>query len=323
MLKNREPSLIAAGVAPVSGSAASAVALAGGGLAAALRVAPAGPAAVLRRIGHPGRLGSRLAGLLLLVAATVAIGGCATSDYDPTANWTADQLYADAKGELASGNWAAAVKALQKLESRYPFGRYAQQAQLDLAWASYKDGERAEALVSVDRFIRLHPTHERLDYAFYLKGLINFNNREGLVARMAGQDLSERDQQASREAYESFKQVVARFPESRYAEDSYARMKFLVNAMASGEVHIARYYYSRGAYVAAANRAQDVVSLYKSTPATEEALNLMVLSYDKLGLAELRDDALRVLERTFPQSRFLAGARRAAREGSPAKTASN
>jgi outer membrane protein assembly factor BamD len=272
--------------------------------------------ALSRRIG-------RLAAVLLLAGVAVGAGGCATSDYDPTANWTADQLYADAKGELDSGNWSAAVKALQKLESRYPFGRYAQQAQLDLAWASYKEGERAEALVAVDRFIRLHPTHERLDYAFYLKGLINFNSREGLIARMAGQDLSERDQQASREAYESFKQVVSRFPESRYAEDSLARMKFLVNAMASGEVHIARYYYSRGAYVAAANRAQDVVTLYKQTPATEEALNLMVLSYDKLGLVELRDDALRVFERTFPESRFLPAARRATASGkAPQKTAS-
>lgn len=286
MLKNRKPSLAAAAMATF-----------------------------MRRL-------ARLAAVLLVAGTAAAIGGCATSDYDPTANWTADQLYADAKGELDSGNWGAAIKALQKLESRYPFGRYAQQAQLDLAWASYKEGERAEALVAVDRFIRLHPTHERLDYAFYLKGLINFNNREGLIARMAGQDLSERDQQASREAYESFKQVVTRFPESRYAEDAFARMKFLVNAMASGEVHIARYYYSRGAYVAAANRAQDVVTLYKQTPATEEALNLMVLSYDKLGLGELRDDALRVLERTFPESRFLPGARQAAANGKT-KTASN
>ena len=317
MLKNREPSLAAAGVAPVAG-AAKTMGRPIVACAAAAGAAPVAPWATLSQ-----RLG-RLAAVLLLAGTAAAIGGCATSDYDPTANWTADQLYADAKGELDSGNWSAAVKALQKLESRYPFGRYAQQAQLDLAWASYKEGERAEALTAVDRFIRLHPTHERLDYAFYLKGLINFNNREGLVARMAGQDLSERDQQASREAYESFKQVVARFPESRYAEDSFARMKFLVNAMASGEVHIARYYYSRGAYVAAANRAQDVVTLYKQTPATEEALNLMVLSYDKLGLGELRDDALRVLERTFPESRFLPAARRAAAAGkAPQKTASN
>ncbi len=261
---------------------------------------------------HAGRHLSRPFLAALVAAVMIGIGGCATSEYDPTANWTAAQLYADAKGELDAGNWAAAQKSLRRLESRYPFGRYAQQAQLDLAWASYKEGERAEALVAVERFIRLHPTHERLDYAFYLKGLINFSTREGLIARLAGQDLSERDQQAAREAYESFKQIVTRFPESRYAEDSLARMKFLVNAMAEGEVHIARYYYSRGAYVAAANRAQDVVSVYRQTPATEEALNLMVISYDKLGLVELRDDALRVLERTFPQSRFLEAARRTA-----------
>ncbi len=277
--------------------------------------------------GRMPRIVAHLLAALLILAMAVGLGGCASSAYDPTANWTADQLYADAKEQLDSGNWGAAVKALQKLESRYPFGRYAQQAQLDLAWASYKEGERAEALVAVDRFIRLHPTHERLDYAFFLKGLINFNSREGLIARMAGQDLSERDQQASREAYEAFKQVITRFPQSRYAEDALARMKFLVNAMASGEVHIARYYYNRGAYVAAVNRAQDVVSLYKQTPAMEEALNLMVLSYGKLGLTELRDDTLRVLERTFPQSRFLAVARRAATARSdvqpPPRTASN
>jgi outer membrane protein assembly factor BamD len=311
-LKNQEPSLMTAGQVHGRDGAAS-----GGWIGASGPMVRGALAGLRRRV-------ARLAALLVLSSVAVGVGGCASSEYDPTANWTADQLYADAKSELASGNWGAAVKALQKLESRYPFGRYAQQAQLDLAWASYKEGERAEALGAVDRFIRLHPTHERLDYAFYLKGLINFNNREGLIARMAGQDLSERDQQASREAYESFKQVITRFPESRYAEDSLARMKYLVNAMAQGEVHIARYYYSRGAYVAAANRAQDVVTLYKQTPAMEEALNLMVTSYDKLGLAELRDDALRVLERTFPQSRFLPAERRAtAATNAPAKTASN
>jgi outer membrane protein assembly factor BamD len=284
--------------------------------------------AMVAAAGRAASGAARLLAMLLVVGLSIGVvgglSGCATSEYDPTANWTADQLYADAKGELDSGNWGAAVKALQKLESRYPFGRYAQQAQLDLAWASYKEGERAEALIAVDRFIRLHPTHERLDYAFYLKGLINFNNREGLIARMAGQDLSERDQQASREAYEAFKQVITRFPESRYAEDSLARMKFLVNAMASGEVHIARYYYSRGAYVAAANRAQDVVAMYQQTPAVEDALNLMVISYDKLGLNELRDDAARVLERTFPESRFLPSVRRlsSAPAAGTAKTAS-
>src|SRR5690606_10310243 len=310
MLKNQDPSLtIAVDASRIDGAAG---ARAGGAVIAGVTGAWAGTAgrAASGAFRTVARRVVRLAAVLLFAGTAAGMVGCATSDYDPTANWTADQLYADAKAELESGNWGAAIRALQKLESRYPFGRYAQQAQLDLAWASYKEGERAEALVAVDRFIRLHPTHDRLDYAFYLKGLINFNNREGLIARMAGQDLSERDQQASREAYESFKQVVTRFPESRYAEDAYARMKFLVNSMASGEVHIARYYYSRGAYVAAVNRAQDVVSMYRQTPAMEEALNLLIISYDQLGLAELRDDTLRVLERTFPKSRFLESAKR-------------
>lgn len=255
------------------------------------------------RIWSSRRSPARLA--VTLVAAWL-LAACATTDFDPTADWTADQLYADARGELESGNWAAAAKSLQRLESRYPFGSYAQQAQLDLAWASYKEGDRAEALIAIERFIRLHPIHDRLDYSFYLKGLINFNSREGWVARLAGQDLSERDLQAAREAYESFKQVVTRFPDSRYADDSLARMKYLVNSMASGEVHVARYYYSRGAFIAAINRAQDVIAQYRQSPATEDALNLMALSYDKLGLNELRDDTARVLARTFPQSRFLA-----------------
>lgn len=235
----------------------------------------------------------------------LALAGCAASSLDPTANWTAEELYADARQWLDGGAWNSAVKSLQRLESRYPFGRYAQQAQLDLAYALYKEGERAEALSNVDRFIRLHPAHERLDYAFYLKGVINFNTREGLVARFAGQDMSERDLHATREAYEAFKQVVTRFPDSPYVPDSIDRMKFLVNMMASGEVSIARYYYGRGAYVAAVNRANDVISSYQGTPALEEALQVMASSYDRLGMADLRDDTWRVLERSFPESRYL------------------
>ncbi len=234
------------------------------------------------------------------------LGACASSTFDPTSSWSADQLYADARSSLDNGNWNLAVKSLQRLESRYPFGRYAQQAQLDLAWALYKEGERAEALSNVDRFIRLHPAHERLDYAFYLKGVINFNTREGLVARFAGQDMSERDLNAARESYEAFRQVVTRFPESRYAPDSIDRMKYLVNTMASGEVSIARFYFTRGAYVAAVNRSLDVIGNYRDTPALEEALVVMANSYDRLGMRDLRDDTWRVLERSFPSSRWLA-----------------
>ncbi len=252
------------------------------------------------------RRGRRQGQVAAWVIAAAIMAGCATNEYDRTANWSAEQLYADAKGELDAANWAAAKKALERLESRYPFGRYAQQAQLDMAWASYKEGERGEALAAVDRFIRLNPAHERMDYALYLKGVINFNSREGVIARFAGQDMSERDQQAARESYETFNQLVSRFPESRYADDALARMRYLVNSMAAGQVHIARYYFSRGAYVAAVNRAQEVIERFRDTPATEEALNLMARSYDKLGLHDLRDDAARVLTRSFPQSRYRA-----------------
>ena len=247
---------------------------------------------------------ARLAGLGL--ALTLGLTACGWDpNYDPTANWTADQLYADARSSLDAGAWDAAVKSLKRLESRYPFGRYAQQAQLDMTWALYKEGERAEALATVDRFIRLHPSHEKLDYALYLKGMINFNSREGLLARFAGQNLSERDLQAARESYESFRQVVTRFPDSKYTPDSIDRMKYLVNSMAAGEVSIARYYFSRGAYVAAVNRAQGVVDAYRNTPSLEDALQLMASSYEKLGLDDLRDDTWRVLERSFPKSRYL------------------
>lgn len=252
------------------------------------------------------RRGVGLRGALLVAAVIAGLAGCASSTYDPTTNWSADQLYADARENLDGGSWGAAIKSLQRLESRYPFGRYAQQAQLDMAWAQYKEGERAEALATVDRFIRLYPAHERLDYAFYLKGIINFNTREGLIARFAGEDMSERDLNAVREAYESFKQVATRFPNSPYVADSVDRMKYLVNQMASGEVAIARYYYQRGAFVAAVNRANDVISSYQGTPALEDALQVMAQSYARLGLGDLSEDTWRVLERSFPESRYLA-----------------
>jgi outer membrane protein assembly factor BamD len=251
---------------------------------------------------------SRYAAASVAIAISVALGGCGMfgDKPDPTLKMTPDQLYAEARGEIAAARYGEAIKLLGKLESRYPFGAWAQQAQIDTAFAHYRDGDRTQALVAIERFVRLHPTSPFLDYAYYLKGLINFNDEQGLLARLGRQDLSERDQRAAREAFEAFREVVTRFPDSRYAEDSLARMRYLVNAMASGEVHIARYYFSRGAYVAAASRAQDVVRQYQDTPAIEEALSLMMRSYERLGMEELRADAERILRRNFPDSRFLS-----------------
>ena len=146
-----------------------------------------------------------------------------------------------------------------------------------------------------------------MDYAYYLQGLVNFNEDLGLFGRLARQDLSERDQQASRDAYESFKQVVDRFPESKYAEDARLRMNHVVNSLAAGEVHVARYYLRRGAYLAAANRAQQAIKDYPQSPAIEEALYIMSRAYDQLGLVQLRDDAVRVLKQSFPQSDYVSG----------------
>jgi outer membrane protein assembly factor BamD len=238
-----------------------------------------------------------------VAAISIALAGCGVFGADKgdrTLKMTPEQLYAEARDELSSGRYAEAVKLLGTLESRYPFGAWAQQAQIDTAYAHYRDGNRAQALVAIERFVRLHPTSPFLDYAYYLKGLVNFNEDQGFIARFGRQDLSERDQRASREAFDAFREVATRFPDSKYAEDATARMQYLLNAMASGEVHVARYYYSRGAYVAAASRAQDVLRDFEQTPAAEEALVILMNSYERLGLESLRADTERILQRNFP-----------------------
>ena len=195
----------------------------------------------------------------------------------------------------------------EKLESRYPFGTYAQQAQMEIAYAHYRQGEAPEALAAVDRFIKLHPNHPNVDYMYYLRGLINFNDRSGFLSFLTKQDPSERDSKAARDAFEAFRQLAERFPESKYAPDAIARMKYLVNAMAMYEVHVANYYYRRGAYLASANRAQIVLNEYREAPAVEEALFVMMRAYDALGMKELSSDAERVLKQNFPNSVYFRG----------------
>lgn len=245
----------------------------------------------------------------LLLAAALTLGGCGLLPEvkDETAGWSAQKIYATAKDELNSGNYERAVKLFETLESRYPFGRFAQQAQLEVAYAYYKDDEPVSAIAACDRFIKLHPNHPNVDYAYYLKGLANFNDDLGLLGNLVDQDLSERDPRAARDAFLAFKELVTRFPDSKYAEDATARMTYLVNALASNEVHVAKYYIKRGAWVAAANRAKEVLKTYPEAPALEEALAIMAMAYDKLGLTDLRDDAQRVLALNFPDSRYARG----------------
>jgi outer membrane protein assembly factor BamD len=248
----------------------------------------------------------RFQGALLSMLLASLLAACGSTPKDEFANVNPDKLYADAKEEANDGNFESAIKRLEKVEARASGTLLSQQAQIDLAYAYYKTGEKAQALAKLDRFIRLHPSSPALDYAFYLQGLINFNDDLGLFGRMARQDLAERDQQASRDAYEAFKTLIDRFPESKYAEDARLRMNHVVNSLAAGEVHVARYYLRRGAYLAAANRAQQAVKDYRQSPAVEEALSIMAQSYDQLGMAQLRDDAQRVLKQSFPNSKYLS-----------------
>ena len=233
------------------------------------------------------------------------VAGCAGSIKDETSAWSSDKLYAEAKAEAESGGYDRAAKLYERLEGRATGTLLSQQAQLERAHVLYRANEKAQALQVLERFIKLHPTSPAIDYALYLQGVINFNDNLGILGNLARQDLSERDQQASRDSHSSFKQLVEQFPQSRYAEDAQTRMNYIVNSLAAYEVHVARYYYRRGAYVAAANRAQTTVQEFQHSPSTEEALFIMVRSYDKLGLAQLRDDADRVLRKNFPNSGYL------------------
>ncbi|HWM41782.1 MAG TPA: outer membrane protein assembly factor BamD [Burkholderiales bacterium] len=242
---------------------------------------------------------------LLVVIAAFFVVGCASDIDDETAGWSAQRLYGEAKDAMSSQDWPRAVKYLEKLEARYPYGRFAQQAQLEIAYAHWKDGERVSAIAAVDRFIKMYPNHANADYAWYLKGLVNFNDQTGIFSQLATPDMSDRDPKSSRESFAAFKEVVTRYPESKYVADSALRMRYLVNALASHEVHVARYYMKRGAYLAAANRAQYAIQNYPEAPALEEAVFVLVLSYDRLGMNDLRDAADRVMRTNFPDSRYL------------------
>jgi outer membrane protein assembly factor BamD len=234
------------------------------------------------------------------------LGGCGLLPdvIDETSGWSANKLYAEAKDAMAENAYDKAIKYFEKLEARFPYGRYAQQAQLEVAYAYFRQQEPASAIAACDRFIRLHPNHPNVDYAYYLKGLANFNEDLGLLGYVSLQDLTERDPKAARDSFDAFKVLVNKYPESKYTPDATARMKYLVNALASHEVHVARYYMKREAYVAAVNRAQTAIKTYPDAPANEEALFIMIKAYDLLGMNDLRDDTERVMRKNFPKSEY-------------------
>jgi outer membrane protein assembly factor BamD len=243
----------------------------------------------------------------LFIATTLSlVTGCASSKVDPTAKMTPEEIHAQAKEEIYNINYAKAIELLEKLEGRAAGTPLAQQAQLEKAHAHYLAEEPAQAVATLDRFIRLHPASPALDYALYLKGRVNFNENLGMFASLTGQDSSERDQQAAKESFAAFKELVTRFPDSRYSSDARQRMNHIVNSLARYEVHVARYYMSRGAYLAAINRAQQAIRDYRDAPALEDALDILMQAYDALAMPQLRDDTRRVLELNYPKSQYIS-----------------
>lgn len=250
----------------------------------------------------------RVARLLCQVALLAVVAGCASTSTDETAKWSNNKLYEEAKDQAAASNWDKAISLYEKLEGRAAGTPLAQQAQLEKAFAQHKSGEPAQAVVTLDRFIRQHPSSPALDYAHYLKGLVNFNENLGILGRFVPQDLAERDQKGSKDSYEAFKVLIERFPDSKYTPDAQARLVYLVGALARYEVHVARYYFSRGAYVAAINRAQTALTEYRDVPALQDALWILIQSYEQLGMKDLAADARRVMDRSYPNSSYTKGA---------------
>lgn len=246
---------------------------------------------------HPMRL--RLAGLFAAATAAVSMTGCGwlqDLEIDPTRDWSANQLYAEGRAAMADSNWTLAKDYYTKLEARYPFGAYAQQAQIDLAYVYFKDDDAASAVQTLDRFLRAYPNHPNSDYALYLKALATLNERDGWLSSFTRQDLSERDAQAARDAFDLFKELAGRFPDSRYAAEARRRMHELVITQANHELSTARFYFVRKAYVAAINRAKVVLTDFQQTSASDEAMQIIADSYHELGLTDLEADMRRVME---------------------------
>lgn len=243
--------------------------------------------------------------VLLMLALALGLTGCNREEKLDTR--TAEELYTAAKSKLDGGNWSAAVRDYRALQTRYPFGRYAEQAQLEMAYAFYKAGQPEQALATADRFIRMYPTHPNIDYAFYIRGLTNYDQRVGFLERWFPSRVRDRDQSTALEAFQDFDELCSRFPDSRYCPDARQRMVYLRNNLSYYEIDVADYYMRRKAYVAAANRARYLLQTYPGTPEAATALTVLHRAYTNLDMPELADDSLKVLEYNYPDHPYLTG----------------
>jgi outer membrane protein assembly factor BamD len=246
--------------------------------------------------------------LRLAVPALVAVlAACSDTRVDATETLPVDELYAEAKTSLEASNYERAARYYKRLVARFPFGRFTEQAELELAYAQYKSDDPEEALSTANRFIRQYPTHKHIDYAYFLRGLINFNREYGLLERYIEQDPTRRDLANARQSFQDFGELIQRFPDSRYAQDARQRMIHLRNGMAQAELNVAAYYLRRSAYIAAQSRAKFLLETYPQTPQTGDALAIMVESYRQLGQEKLANDTLAVLKLNFPDHPYLGG----------------
>ncbi|NBB91543.1 MAG: outer membrane protein assembly factor BamD [Gammaproteobacteria bacterium] len=235
--------------------------------------------------------------VLLATVLVTVLAACSREEIDDSV--PAEELYERAHRALQAGAWPTAVDRYKELTTRYPFGRHAEQAQLDMAYAMYKGRQGEEAITTLDRFVRTYPTHPNVDYAWYLKGLVHYDQAMGFLRRLFPGQVVDRDQSSARDAFMDFQELIRRFPESRYVADARQRMVFLRNAMAEQDIVIGEYYFRRGAYIAAINRAEHVIENYPQAPANIDALDLMARSYTRLDLPELAADTRRVLEHNY------------------------
>ncbi len=255
------------------------------------------------------KLRSYLKYILAIIVSSIVLAACSSDSLDPireeTKGWTVEKMYNEANEQLTKHNWSKAIKLYEVLEATYPYGTYAQQGMLDLAFAYYNSDTPELAIPEIDMFIRTYPTNVNMDYALYLKGYINYYNDNGLLSRFSKQDLSERDPKGLKDAYAAFAEVVNRFPNSKYAPDSSEKMNRLVNALARGELFRARYYMQIKAYIAGLNRTQALIKSYPNTIYVEEALAIQVVAYRELGELTLSQQTQEVLQINFPKSQYV------------------
>ena len=243
--------------------------------------------------------------LIMLALSLTACGWFGGDEREQREQSTPQKLYESGNLAVSNKAWARAIRNFKQLTSEYPFGHYTEQAQLEMAYAYYKSFEPDLALATLNRFIKTYPTHEHIDYAHYLKGLINFERDRGLIEVLSAQNLSERDQQNARQAFLDFNELVTKYPDSQYAPDAYQRMLYLREGLAQYELSVAKYYMRRQAYVAAANRARGIVENFQRTSSAGDALAIMAEAYQELGMLELSEDAFRVLELNHPDHPYV------------------